>query len=88
MGDRNRQAGRLLAINEVAMPSSETVWKILPENLESKDRPRMLEVADLMTYSAARTLAKEKKKYDDVFEALIKIMRPPMNQLKWLPAEQ
>lgn len=83
-GGGNRQAGRLLTIREVSMPLADTIFTITPENVQSKERPRLLEVADLMTYSSARTLAKQKRAYDDVFETLAGMMRPVQHEFKWI----
>ena len=83
-GGGNRQAGRLLSVREISLPLADTSFTITPENVKSKERPRLLEVADLMTYSCARALAKQERVYDDVFETLVGMMRPVQHEFKWI----
>lgn len=80
----NRQVGRLLYVREKAFPLLDTVKQLIPENLVSKEKPQMLEIADLLSYSAARALAKQGKAYDHVFEQIFRLTGAVQYPFQWV----
>lgn len=81
-----RQSERLLKANKVDINSKTITAMLIPENLESKEKPMLLELADLLAYCSCRVLAnsgKFKNHYSDrVIEAIYKSMSPAVHTFK------
>lgn len=75
-----KQVGRLLQTNRVNFEARTIENVMLPENLESKCRPMLLELADLLAYCSCRAIANSrtrKNRYSDrVIEAIYRSMNP------------
>lgn len=75
-----RQVERLLKTNKVNIEARTIENVMIPENLESKYRPTLLELADLLAYCSCRVLANSRTRnnpYSDrVIEAIYKSMNP------------
>lgn len=80
----NRQAQRLLSVGEMNFELLKRVNEVLPQNLQTKEKPTLLEVADLLSYSSARVLAKRGKPYDHVFEEIVRLIAPVRHPFKWM----
>jgi len=82
----DRQVGRLLKINKVDINFGTLTPNLIPENLESKEKPVLLELADLLAYCSCRVLAnsgKFKNRYSDrVIEEIYKSMSPVVHTFK------
>jgi len=81
---RSRQAQRLLSVGELDSELLKRADELAPENLQTREKPTMLEIADLLSYSSARALAKQGKKFDYVFEEIFRLIGPVTYPLKWL----
>ncbi len=75
-----RQVERLLKTNIVNIEAKTIENVMIPENLESKYRPMLLELADLLAYCSCRVLANSntsKNRYSDrVIKAIYESMSP------------
>lgn len=80
---KRRQAARLLSTGELISPRMPIIDKLQPEPFEENSRPKGLEIADLVAYSSARSLAKQGKKYDYVFDEILRLIGPARYPLKW-----
>jgi len=80
----NRQAQRLLSIGEMNFELLKRVDEVVPQNLQTKETPTLLEIADLLSYSSARALAKRGKPYDYVFEDILRLIAPVQYPIKWM----
>lgn len=80
---KRRQATRLLSTGELVSPGMTIIDKIQAEPFEEKDRPKGLEIADLLAYSSARSLAKQGRKYDYVFDEIVRLIGPTRYPFKW-----
>lgn len=87
-----RQVGRLLKTNKVDIESRTIENVMIPENLESKSTPALLELADLLAYCSCRVLANSKAlktRYSDrVVEAIYKSMNPEVRRLNLIDSAQ
>lgn len=76
----NRQVERLLHLNQLNVNDGSFATMIIPENLETKERPSLLELADLLAYCSCRVqvnLKENKNRYSDqVIGAIYKAMNP------------
>jgi hypothetical protein len=86
-----RQIGRLLKTNKIDVEARTVENVMIPENLESKCVPVLLELADLLAYCSCRVLAntKTKTRYSDrVVEAIYKSMNPEVRRLNLIDSAQ
>lgn len=83
---KNRQVGRLLKSNYVDLEKRTVETVMIPENMESREHSIILEVADLLAYSAASVLSKradEKSMSRDVFlQHMLRAMKPEINEFR------
>lgn len=81
-----KQVGKLLKTNRVNIEARTIENVMLPENYESKCRPVLLELADLLAYCSCRVLANSrtrKNRYSDrVIEAIYKSMNPAVARFR------
>jgi len=79
-----RQVERLLKTNWIDFYTESIVTAIMPENLDSKERPVLLELADLLAYCSARVLEnihkKRERHSDRVMEAIYRSMNPSVGK--------
>lgn len=91
-GGVGRQVGRLLKINKVDVEARTVGDAMIPENLESKCVPVLLELADLLAYCSCRVLANSKTmktRYSDrVVEAIYKSMSPEVRRVNLIDSTQ
>lgn len=75
-----RQVDRLLNANLIDFDDKSIITAIMPENLDSKERPALLELADILAYCSARVFAntqiKRNRPSDRVMHAIYKSMNP------------
>lgn len=87
-----RQVGRLLKTNIVDVGDKTIENVMIPENLESKCVPTLLELADLLAYCSCRVLANSKirkTRYSDrVVEAIYKSMNPEVRRFNLVDPSQ
>lgn len=79
---KNIKADRTLSIGMLDHIQLKRSNVLLPQNIEDKQRPLGLEAADLLAYSGARALAKQGRKYDYVFEEILRLIGP--TQYPWI----
>lgn len=81
-----RQVERLLKTNSIDFDAESIVTAMTPENLDSKERPVLLELADLLAYSSARVLeniyTKRNRPSDRVTEAIYRSMNPSVGKFE------
>lgn len=87
-----RQVGRLLKTNKVDVESRTIENVMIPENLDSKCVPSLLELADLLAYCSCRVLANSKimkTRYSDrVVEGIYRSMNPEVRRFNFIyPAQ-
>ena len=87
-----KQAGRLLKINKVDINAKTITAMFIPENLHTKEKPVLLELADLLAYSSCRVLSNsgifKNRESDRVIEAIYKSMSPVVHRFKPLDPRQ
>ena len=87
-----KQAGRLLKTNIVDVNSRTITAMFIPENLHSKEKPVLLELADLLAYCSCRVLSNsgifKNRESDRVIEAIYKSMNPAVHRLRPLDPSQ
>jgi hypothetical protein len=80
---KRRRADGLLSVLNLDVPDNDPASRLVPENLQTKERPVGLEIADLLAYSGARALARERRASDQVFETIISMISPVQNAFEW-----
>ena len=87
-----KQAGRLLKSNIVDINAKAITAMFIPENLHTKEKPVLLELADLLAYCSCRVLSNSTKfknsERDCVIEAIYKSMNPRVNRFRPLDPSQ
>jgi hypothetical protein len=87
-----RKVERALKLNQVDLNSRTISPILLPENLISKEKPRLLEIADLLAYSTSRVInnpGSTSSHYSDaVIKEINKIMGPVVLKFKPAPVEE
>lgn len=87
-----KQVGRLLKANKVDISARTITAMFIPENLYSKEKPVLLELADLLAYSSCRVLSNSTKfknrESDRVIEAIYKSMSPVVHRFSPLEPSQ
>ncbi|HCL82308.1 MAG TPA: hypothetical protein DHW81_08925, partial [Nitrospiraceae bacterium] len=88
-----RHVGRLLKTNFIDSNTGSIATTMTPENLDSKERPVLLELADLLAYCSARVLenmytTKRKRHGDRVVEAIYRSMNPRIGKFKQFDPEK
>lgn len=87
-----KQAGRLLKTNMVDINARTITAMFIPENLHSKEKPVLLELADLLAYCSCRVLSNSTKfknrESDRVIEAIYKSMSPVVHRFRPLDPSQ
>ena len=86
-----RQVGRLLKTNTIDFDAGSIATAMMPENLDSKERPVLLELADLLAYCSCRVLAnmrtKNNRASDRVVEAIYRSMHPSVGTFEQIDPE-
>ena len=87
-----KQAGRLLKANKVDINAKTITTMFIPENLHTKEKPVLLELADLLAYSSCRALSNsgifKNRESDRVIEAIYKSMSPVVHRFRPLDPSQ
>jgi hypothetical protein len=87
-----KQAGRLLKTNKVDISSRTITAMFIPENLHSKEKPALLELADLLAYYSCRVLSNsgifKNRESDRAIEAIYKSMSPVVHRFRPLDPSQ
>lgn len=85
---KRRQVGRLLITNSVEIESDamHLKEKLVPENLETKDAPQLLQLADFLSYCSCRVIANsgsKKSRYSDqIIKSIFDSMNPSVGKFK------
>lgn len=88
----NAQVGRLLKSNSVDLNKRSIDTVMAPENLVSKDKPALLDLADLLAYCSSRVLNSSLKttkyKGDHSVELIYKTMNPQIAKFRQANQEE
>ncbi len=87
-----KQASRLLKTNIVDINAKTITAMLIPENLHTKVKPVLLELADLLAYCSCRVLSNsgifKNRESDRVLEAIYKSMSPAVHRFRLFDPSQ
>lgn len=88
----NAQVGRLLKLNQMDLNNRSIDTVMMPENLVSKEKPLLLDLADILAYTSSRVLNSASKvtkyKSDRSAELIYKTMNPQIAKFRQANSEE
>jgi hypothetical protein len=87
-GGQKRSLERLIECNYLDEHTAEVLQRLVPENIVSRERPPLLELADLLTYSSSRAISDaaqgKKRLSDQAIFSIYKSMNPNVGTMHLL----